>query len=68
MSGVVGLTASSVSRVDVRSPPSLPARLWQAQGKANEARDLLTPIYGWFTEGVDTPDLIDAKVLLDELK
>ncbi|MCZ6714500.1 MAG: hypothetical protein O7B29_11195, partial [Deltaproteobacteria bacterium] len=43
------------------------ARLWQRQGKKAEARDLLLPIYDWFTEGFDTPDLKDAKALLDEL-
>ena len=37
------------------------------QGKRAEARDLLAPIYGWFTEGLDTADLKDAKALLDEL-
>ena len=43
------------------------ARLWRAQGKGAEARDLLVPVYGWFTEGFDTPDLKEAKGLLDEL-
>jgi len=43
------------------------ARLWQRQGKREEARELLAPIYGWFTEGFDTRDLKDAKALLDEL-
>jgi predicted ATPase len=43
------------------------ARLWQQQGKHQEAHDLLAPVYGWFTEGFDTPDLQDAKMLLDEL-
>ena len=43
------------------------ARLWRDQGKRAEARDLLAPIYGWFTEGFDTCDLIDAKALLAEL-
>jgi class 3 adenylate cyclase/tetratricopeptide (TPR) repeat protein len=43
------------------------ARLWRDQGKGTEARDLLAPIYGWFTEGFDTPVLRDAKALLDEL-
>jgi predicted ATPase len=43
------------------------ARLWHDQGKREEARDLLAPIYGWFTEGFDTPDLKEAKALLDEL-
>jgi predicted ATPase len=43
------------------------ARLWQGQGKRGEARDLLAPVYAWFTEGFDTADLKDAKALLDEL-
>jgi hypothetical protein len=41
------------------------ARLWRDQGKRQEARD--APVYGWFTEGFDTLDLKEAKVLLDEL-
>ena len=43
------------------------ARLWRDQGKRDEARDLLAPVYGWFTEGFDTLDLKDAKALLEEL-
>jgi predicted ATPase len=43
------------------------ARLWRDQGKRNEARDLLAPVYDWFTEGFDTRDLKEAKALLDEL-
>ena len=43
------------------------ARLWRDQGKRDEARDLLAPVYGWFTEGFDTLDLREAKALLDEL-
>jgi predicted ATPase len=43
------------------------ARLWRDQGKLTEAHNLLSPIYGWFTEGFDTPVLQDAKVLLDHL-
>ena len=43
------------------------ARLYRDQGKRQRARDLLAPIYGWFTEGFDTLDLKEAKVLLDEL-
>jgi TOMM system kinase/cyclase fusion protein len=43
------------------------ARLWQPQGKRDAARELLAPIYGWFTEGFDTADLQEAKVLLEEL-
>jgi predicted ATPase len=43
------------------------ARLRRDQGKRGEARELLAPVYGWFTEGFDTLDLKEAKVLLDEL-
>jgi predicted ATPase len=43
------------------------ARLWQQQGKHAEAHALLAPIYGWFTEGLDTADLQEAKALLEEL-
>jgi predicted ATPase len=42
-------------------------RLWQEQGKHDEARALLLPVYHWFTEGFDTADLQEAKALLDEL-
>jgi tetratricopeptide (TPR) repeat protein len=51
---------------ELRAANSL-ARLWREQGKRAEARDLLTPIYNWFTEGFDTPVLQDAKALLDEV-
>ncbi len=43
------------------------ARLWRDQGKRYEARELLAPVYGWFTEGFDTRDLKEARKLLDEL-
>jgi predicted ATPase len=43
------------------------ARLWRDQGKRDEARDLLAPVYGWFKEGFDMLDLREAKALLDEL-
>ena len=43
------------------------SRLWQQQGKRDEARALLAPIYGWFTEGFDTADLQEAKALLEAL-
>ena len=52
--------------LELRASTSL-ARLWQQQGKQTEARDLLTPVYDWFTEGFDTTDLKDAKALLAEL-
>jgi len=51
---------------ELRAATSL-ARLWRDQGKRGEARDLLAPVYGWFTEGFDTPVLREAKALLDAL-
>ena len=51
---------------ELRAATSL-ARLWRDQGKPAEARELLAPVYGWFTEGFDTLDLKEAKALLDEL-
>jgi predicted ATPase/DNA-binding winged helix-turn-helix (wHTH) protein len=51
---------------ELRAAMSL-SRLWQQRGKCDEARQLLSPLYGWFTEGFDTADLREAKVLLDEL-
>jgi predicted ATPase len=52
--------------IELRAAMSM-ARLWRDQGKRDEARDLLAPVYGWFTEGFDTCDLKEAKALLDEL-
>jgi predicted ATPase len=52
--------------LELRAAMSL-ARLWQGQGKHVEARQLLAPIYGWFTEGFDTADLCEAKGLLEAL-
>jgi predicted ATPase len=51
---------------ELRATTSL-ARLWREQGRRGEARDLLAPVYGWFTEGFDTQDLKEAKALLEEL-
>jgi predicted ATPase len=51
---------------ELRAAMSL-ARLWRDQGKVSEARELLAPVYGWFTEGFDTLDLKEAKALLEEL-
>jgi predicted ATPase len=51
---------------ELRAAVSL-ARLRRDQGRRSEARELLAPVYGWFTEGFDTPDLREAKALLDEL-
>jgi predicted ATPase len=51
---------------ELRAAMSL-ARLWREQGKAQQARELLAPVYGWFTEGFDTRDLKEAKTLLEEL-
>jgi predicted ATPase len=52
---------------ELRAATSL-ARLWQQQGKRAEARELLAPVYGWFTEGFETADLQEAKALLDALE
>jgi predicted ATPase len=52
---------------ELRAATSL-ARLWYDDGRCGEARDLLAPVYGWFTEAVGTPDLKEAKVLLDKLR
>ena len=52
--------------LELRAATSL-CRLWQRQGKPAAARALLTPIYGWFTEGFDTADLLEAKALLEDL-
>jgi predicted ATPase len=52
---------------ELRTSLSL-ARLWQSQGKRQDAYELLAPVYGWFTEGFETRDLQDAKSLLTELE
>jgi predicted ATPase len=49
---------------ELRAAMSL-SRLWQQQGKRDDARELLMPVYGWFTEGFDTADLQDARALAD---
>jgi tetratricopeptide (TPR) repeat protein len=56
----------SAKLFELRATTSM-ARLWRDQGKRDEARDLIAPVYGWFTEGFDTLDLKEAKALLDEL-
>jgi predicted ATPase len=53
---------------DSSSPAAMiMARLWRDQGKQGEARELLAPVYGWFTEEFDTFDLKEAEALLNEL-
>jgi predicted ATPase len=52
--------------LELRASMSL-ARLWRCQGKVQQARELLAPVYGWFTEGFDTRDLKEAEALLDAL-
>jgi predicted ATPase len=52
--------------LELRAAVSL-ARLWQRQGRLGEARQLLVPLYAWFTEGFDTADLVDARTLLEAL-
>ena len=56
----------SAKMFELRASTSL-ARLWRDQGKRDEARELLAPVYGWFTEGFDTLDLKEAKALLEDL-
>ena len=58
--------AQEAKSFELRAATSL-ARVWRDQGKRAEARDLLAPLYAWFTEGFDTGDLKDAKALLDDL-
>ena len=58
--------SQSAKSWELRAATSL-ARLWQSQGKLTDARDLLAPVYDWFTEGFDTADLKEAKTLLDKL-
>jgi predicted ATPase len=63
----LGIAAEQEAKLwELRAAVSL-ARLRRDQGRRAEARDLLAPVYGWFTEGFDTPDLKGAKALLDEL-
>jgi predicted ATPase len=65
-SAVAGAQRQSAKSFELRAAMSL-ARLWRDQGRLAEARGLLLPVYGWFREGLDTSDLVKAKVLLDEL-
>jgi predicted ATPase len=58
--------AQQAKSLELRAARGL-ARLWGEQGRRAEARDLLAPVYGWFTEVFDTADLKEAEVLLDEL-
>ena len=58
--------SDDVQSWELRATTSL-ARLLASQGNRDEARTMLADIYGWFTEGLDTSDLKDAKALLDEL-
>ena len=63
----LGIAAQQEAKLwELRAATSL-ARLCRGQGRHGEARDLLGPVYSWFTEGFETPDLKEAKALLDEL-
>jgi predicted ATPase len=65
-SRLVGSWIRNKTELELRAAMSL-ARLWRDQGKVQQARELLAPVYGWFTEGFDTRDLKEAKALLEEL-
>jgi predicted ATPase len=58
--------AQQAKSLELRAVRDL-ARLWGEQGRRTEARDLVAPVYGWFTEGFETLDLKEAKALLSEL-
>jgi len=58
--------AQSAKSWELRAATGL-ARLWKDAGKVDEARSLLEGIYAWFTEGFDSPDLVEARALLEEL-
>ncbi len=64
---IVVASRQQAKSLELRAATSL-ARLWQGQGKHAEARELLEPVYDWFSEGFDTPDLIEANELLNALK
>jgi hypothetical protein len=63
----IAIATQQSSRLEELRASTNLARLWRDQGKRAEARDLLAPVYGWFTEGFDTLDLKQAKALLEEL-
>ena len=65
--GHVQARRQEAKALELRAAASL-AHLWQQQGKGEEARVLLAPIYGWFTEDFDTADLQDARALLEALE
>ena len=64
--GLAIARAQQAKSWELRAAMSM-ARLWRDQGKPQQARELLGPVYGWFTEGFDTRDLKEAKALLDTL-
>ncbi len=63
---IIGIVTYSGYAAETDKAASL-GRLWRDQGKPQQARELLAPVYGWFTEGFDTLDLKEAKALLEEL-
>ena len=65
-SALIVARAQQAKSWELRAAMSM-ARLWRDQGKREQARELLAPVYGWFTEGFDALDLKEAKALLDEL-
>jgi predicted ATPase len=62
----LSLARQQQAKAELRAAMSL-AHLWRDQGKLQQSRELLAPVYGWFTEGFDTRDLKEAKALLEDL-
>jgi predicted ATPase len=66
LQAIVVARGQQAKSLELRSATSL-GRLWQHQGKPRDARRIVSDVYGWFTEGLDTKDLQEAKALLDQL-
>ncbi len=62
----IRIARQQAKSLELRGATSL-AQLWRDKGRNEQAHSLLAPVYGWFTEGFDTPDLKEAKALLDSL-
>lgn len=63
----IELARAQVSKLHELRAATSQARLWQRRGRDAEATNLLEPVYAWFTEGLDAPDLVEARTVLDSL-